>query len=271
MKIHKTFCREELEKLPSDQLDRMLHEELDNENKNSDLILELMHILEERETDTPKPDIGKAWEMFVERYNTEIEPEPVRQKKKSCRWLGTVAAAVAIFLVVSFGIPKVAGYDNIFELIASWSDDYFVLSEPGKEPQQAGYVFKTDNPGLQQVYDAVTELGITDPVVPMWLPDGYELMELKTYPVHGGLKVYARFLDDKKEITLSYKLHYDQITSKLPKDEPEVLECQIDGIYYSILSNEENQTAIWSTTNTVCIVSICQEKDMLLKIIKSIV
>lgn len=267
MKIHKTFCREELEKLPSDQLDRMLHEELDNENKNSDLILELMHILEERETDTPKPDIGKAWEMFVERYNTEIEPEPVRQKKKSCRWLGTVAAAVAIFLVVSFGIPKVAGYDNIIELVASWTDDFFTLSSPDNVPVQNEYVFKTDNPGLQQVYDAVTELGITDPVVPMWLPDGYELVELKTDSLNGSVKIYARFVNNKNEATLSYKIYHDHQLSKLFKDDTAVNQHESNGVIYSVLTNEHNATASWNINNVVCVLSISAEKDVLLKII----
>ena len=34
---------------------------------------------------------------------------------------------------------------------------------------------------FQQLYNAVTELGITQPVVPMWLPDGFALTSLKTF------------------------------------------------------------------------------------------
>ena len=105
MRIHKTFHCEELEKLPSDVLDRMLHEELGEETKDAELILALMRILEEREANMLKPDVDEAWQTFVERYNTKIETESATSKKKPCRWLGVVAAAIAVFLALSFGIP----------------------------------------------------------------------------------------------------------------------------------------------------------------------
>ena len=50
------------------------------------------------------------------------------------------------------------------------------------EPTQAieEYEFRTEHPGLQEVYDAVAGLGVTEPVVPMWIPEGYTLFMCRT-------------------------------------------------------------------------------------------
>ena len=50
------------------------------------------------------------------------------------------------------------------------------MTERNEQPE---YVFETDHPGLQQIYDAVVEMGVTEPVVPMWVPEGYDLVEYK--------------------------------------------------------------------------------------------
>lgn len=270
MKIHKTFDKEELKALPSDQLDRMLHDELDKDQKDASLVLTLLNVLEEREAGEPAPLPGEAWQTFVERYNTKIEAEPAPPKKKPYRWLGAVAAALAVFVLASFAIPKVAGYDNIFTLIASWTDDFFTLSDPDDVPAQNEYVFKTDNPGLQQVYDAVVEIGITDPVVPMWIPEGYELVELKTVTLGDHTKVYARFIHNRSEIALNYKIYCEYQHSQLPKDEKNANEYEYDGTIYSIISNEENISAAWNKRNIACSFFTNEPKDILTKIIKSV-
>ena len=270
MRIHKTFHREELEKLPSDVLDRMLHEELGEETKDAELILALMRILEEREADMLKPDVDEAWQTFVERYNTKIETEPATSKKKPCRWLGIVAAAIAVFFALSFGIPKASGYDNLFKLIASWTDDFFTLSDPDNMPTEEPYVFKTDNPGLQQVYDAVVGIGITEPVVPMWIPEGYELTELRTIPFADGTKVYARFANGQKELSLMYKLYYIHQSFQAPKDEKMAMEYEIEGVSYHFIPNAECFAVTWKNKNVECLLTSELNEDVIKTIILSI-
>lgn len=270
MRIHKTFHREELEKLPSDVLDRMLHEELGEETKDAELILALMRILEEREANMLKPDVDEAWQTFVERYNTKIETEPATSKKKPCRWLGVVAAAIAVFFALSFGIPKTSGYDNLFKLIASWTDDFFTLSDPDNMPTEEPYVFKTDNPGLQQVYDAVVEIGITEPVVPMWIPEGYELTELRTIPFADGTKVCARFANGQKDFSLTYKSYYEHHTFRAPKDEGPVTEYEFDGIPYHFIPNDDYLAVVWENGNIECMLTTELNESEIKTIIQSI-
>lgn len=270
MKIHKTFQREELEKLPSEQLDRMLHEELSKDIKDAKLILALSQILEEREPDMPNPNVQEAWQTFVERYNTEIVEAPAQQKKSPYRWIGGLAAAIAIFFLVSFGIPKVAGYDNIIKLIASWTDDFFYLSAPDEPPVQNEYVFETDHPGLQQVYDAVVELGITDPVVPTWLPEGYELVELTEFPTEDGEKLHATFMRLDDDLVLYFRTSYNPVRSGFPKDKCDVESVEIGGHSVSLYSNNEKTVAIWRVGSIECFLSCAEEKSTTVSIVKSI-
>lgn len=261
---------ENIKLLPTEQVQGILHEELRKERKNDKKILMLLEVLEEREIGGCVPDHGEAWRLFVKRYHTKMAPGDTHRQCNWRRWWGIMAASVAIFLVVSFGIPKVSGYDNIFELIASWADDFLVLSNSSNEDAQSEYVFKTDNSGLQKVYDAVTEMGVIDPVVPTWLPEGYELVELEDSFMNGYTKVCARFACGKAEILLSYQVYHQHHPSQLPKDEKTAEKYEHNGMVYSFFSNEDNCTAVSNTGNFIYLLSIDESKEILLKVINSI-
>lgn len=270
MKKQLTPKWEELACLPTDQLSQMLNQELDKEQKDDALVLVLLQILEDRLEEEPICDSGDAWQTFQDRYHTPITPEPRACKKLSLRWISGLAAAIAVFFLVAFGIPKATGHDNFIEMVVSWTDDFFYLSHPDRPPVQNEYTFNTDNPGLQQVYDAVVEMSITDPVVPMWIPDGYELVEIKNTNVWDGDKLCVSFEKESSRITIHYEFSSDPKESNCPKDDSDAEIIELDGVAVSVLFNEGYTVALWSVNNTECVVMTTEDKETTIQIIKSI-
>lgn len=270
MKKQLTPKREELACLPTERLSQMLNQELDKAQKDDALVLALLQILEDRLEERPICDSGDAWQTFQDRYHTPITPEPRACKKLSLRWISGLAAAIAVFFLVAFGIPKATGHDNFIEMVVSWTDDFFYLSHPDRPPVQNEYAFKTDNPGLQQVYDTVIEMGITDPVVPMWIPDGYELVEIKDINICGGNKLVALFKNGSSRIIMHFEATGDPEDSNCPKDDSDAEIIELGGVTVSVLFNEGYTVALWSMNNIECVVMTTEDKETTIRIMKSI-
>ena len=188
-----TFRREELEKLSTPELDMILRSELDSDTPQRETVLFVLSILEERDSSNPgnRPEgAEEAWERLLSRSQYSEN-----SKSKCCRklpkYLCAVASAAVVALILSVVVPQTVGAENIFQIFGRWTRDIFNLSDGTEPPAEDKYVFKTDHEGLQQLYDAVVAQGITEPVVPMWLPEGYELTEFNSFPEFK--KIYARF------------------------------------------------------------------------------
>ena len=271
MKLNSMASRREfLKELSTSELDRMLQAELRKETIDDDLVRLVLSVLEEREKNYPvelNEEIAAAAEDFE---GTMKMPRGVPTRKK----LSPVLKAASILLVVGlllFVVPQAAHAESFFDLLARWTESVFEFFNPAEErDEQPEYVFETEHPGLQQIYDAVVEMGVTDPVVPMWVPDGYELIEHKVMDF--GEKKNFQFALRKGESTimLSLIIHDGNIAVDVYKDEVGATIYEYNGVTHYVLSNLERQIATWNIDGAVCSVSVDCQEDILIDIIKSI-
>ena len=266
-----TFRREELEKLSTLELDTLLRKELDSDTPERETVLLVLSILEDRDpTDSDNRPAGaeEAWERLLNRPRQADSKMP-KLGRKPAKWLGAVAAAVlAIVLLVT--VPQSVGAENIFQIIGRWTRDIFNLSDGSARQVQDDYVFQTDHEGLQQLYDAVVAQGITEPVVPMWIPEGYELKELKVYSHQIAPKICAQFFSENNYIQIVFEIHSQEETNKYPKDDTDVEEYEYKGYCYYIVSNEDTWKAIWYSGNTECAIFTNGTEDILYQVLNSI-
>ena len=174
-----------------------------------------------------------------------------------------VAAAAIIVLLALTVMPQNAEADGFWERLSRWTESIFEFFTPGGKTADTVYVFETDNPGLQQVYDAVTDLGVTDPVVPMWLPEGYVLETIEVLPVPEKTLIYSRFALETEYFT--YQMHiYDSVYShKFQKDNTTTKVLELDGTKYYILRNNDMWSVVWVKENIECsIFAACQEETL---------
>lgn len=265
--------RDYLETLPTEQLDAMLDKELHSEVMDDHAVRMILSILREREKDFPvviTPEIETAWRKY-QKDTAKLNGSPAQQGKLRVWFLQTVSAAAVILAVLLAIVPQRAQAESIWERLVNWSDSIFEFIHPGAEqaaPEK--YVFRTDNPGLQQVYDAVVELGITEPVVPMWLPEGYELTECRTLSAPAKSYVHARFSDSSNQMTFWAYLYNVDVPQIYQKDETQVASFEKNGMTYNIMRNKEMWTVIGSKNSIECSIFINCQEDTLYRILESI-
>lgn len=263
-----TFRREELENLSTLELDRILRKELDRDTPDRETVLLALSILEERDpTDSENRPEGaeEAWERLLNRPKISSKPA-----KKPAKWLGAVAAAAVVALVLLIAIPQSAGAENIFQIIGRWTRDIFNLSDGTERQIQDDYVFQTDHEGLQQLYDAVVAQGITDPMVPMWIPGGYELEQLEVYSQQTEPKIYARLVKDKTYVQILFEIHSLEEANEYPKDAINAEEYEYKGICFYVVSNEDTWKAMWYSGVAECLIATNDSDEILYQMLNSI-
>ena len=273
MNNNQTFQKEELEKMTTQQLGDLLRKEVTRDDYNEEVIRLLLDMLEQREAEqTAKTDVDvhAAWEEFRTQYAMPAKEIKARSSKVPSRWLVRVAAAAAVICLIVFAAPAAMGAENIFTLIGRWTASIFEFFTPGGANQQQEYEFKTDNPGLQQVYDTVAELGVTEPIVPMWLPDGYELVELKTIEEPDKTQITAKFCDDNQFASIVFNVHTEKTPMQYPKDNAEAEMFEYADVKHYILQNRNQSVAVWVTDMIECCVAADFDKEELYRVIKSI-
>lgn len=261
-----------LKQLPTEQLDELLNRELERDNPDGDRVRTILGILWEREKDLPAeitPGVRKAWEKY--RRNTAEAEERKPRTGRLRAWVLRAASAAAVLAVLIFAFPQEAEADNLFEKIANLTGSIVEFFSPGMaNDNEKTYTFQTDNPGLQQVYDAVTALGVTDPVVPMWLPEGYELVECKTDETSHKKSVLANFRNDSVGAMLKYDVYDVDVSHEYHWDGEQVDKYERAGVKHTIMQNNSRRVAIWFTDNMECSLALDCQEDTLYRILDSI-
>lgn len=260
-----------LEQLSTERLDQMLHKELQKDPVDDHAVKLILRLLREREKNCPTdmtPEMEQAWVKY-QSESAFIEKRAGKSKPGSLILRVATIAAVLCLVVLIF--PQQAGAETIWQRLFRWTESIVEFFTPNDNTgRMQDYVFETDNPGLQQVYDAVVEMGVTDPVVPMWLPEGYELVECQTLTSPRRNSIHARFFDGKNEAVLEINVHLEEKAHSFLKDDSQCTEFEQNGFIFYFASNNERYVAIWTKDNIECFLTIDCQGEILQDILRTI-
>ena len=263
MEVNK-YTPEALACLPREELRRMLVEEINKEPANTDdaFVRLLLAELQTRGANSAFVD-DDAVEAACEKFQVATEKKHTFQKPWRQSWMLKVASVVLVLGVLFFSLPTAANAKNIPEVLTWWSDSLFQFFRPGSRPNIEEYVFKTNHPGLQEIYYAVTEIGITAPIVPSELSDNFRLTELKTFPSPEDASIYARLASGHNEILFTAITHSEQSMLQHEKKAENVSVWNIAGIDHYVLSNTDTFILTWIAENIECTITTdCPEEDV---------
>lgn len=267
-----TSLRELLTQLPTAQLDQMLWEELEKDLPDANAVRMILEVLREREKDMPvemTPGIQNAWEKY--RMNTASPEAGTGRRSKIRKWFVRIGSVAAMICILLLAVPKEAEADSLFEKLTSLSDSIVEFFSPGQaNDNPAEYTFETDNPGLQKVYDTVVAMGETEPVVPSWLPEGYELLECKTDATDTKASLMADFKRNADYLIISYDIYNLDISHEYHWDGEDIRTYERRGQEYSIMRNNNRWVVIWFTEKTECSLTVDCSEDTVYKILDSI-
>lgn len=266
-----TSIRELLEQMPTTQLDEMLNAELGKEIPDANAVKLILDILKQREKDHPieiTPEIESAWKKY-QQDSAKIRDGKRRVKIPS--WVLRSASVAAVFVLILLTIPQQAQAESFWDrLVRMTSEIVEFFSPDDTESRLEEYTFRTDNPGLQQVYDAVTEMGVTVPVVPMWLLDGNELVECKVTENPRKNHVYARFSISDVDAVLIVDVYMDDALHVYQKDEKINKQYELYETTFNIMRNNNFWVVIWTIDNIECSIIVDCSEDDLYRVLKSI-
>lgn len=261
--------RRELEVLPTQRLDQMLQEELQNVDGDPNVVNLILDVLKEREKDMPTP-IGSIEKIAWERYMAKTKEKGDRPTNKRI-WALRVASIVLVASILFVSLSSEAAAKSVWERIAKWTDSVFAFFSPDEPTQDVEeYQFRTEHPGLQEVYDAVAGLGITEPLVPMWIPEGYSLAYCRRIDAGKKATVVSVFQNGGKVMNFNVDIYSEGVPNEYQKDDTEEREFEHNGTRYHIIKNNEMWVIVWTMRNIECSISVDCQEDEVYKMIRSI-
>ncbi len=262
-----------LEKVSTEELKRLLREELVSEDSDSLqdelLMAKITEVVIQRETQAsiaPEFDAKAAWEEFKQelpsaarghdkaprRYTRDLPSSQVWSSPKACpktprfrsvlRRVAVAAALLALFMA-GMVLAQAAGTD-VFGRLARWTDEIFYFTSS----QNTG-----DNidPAYSAFQDSLSRLGISKDYSPTWCPEGFSPEEPQTWSNKTGAAAQIIFTHPNGQLL---SVDIEQYNSGLlpsarlyEKDVSLVEEYISNGRTFYIFSNMGRNIAAWSS------------------------
>ena len=262
--------REMLEQLPTEQLDKMLHLELQKEPPDPDAVRLIMHILEDREKDLPvevTPEQEAAWERYRQRIaESNLSPK----KRLRPRWRRWSAMAASVVLVLFLLIPLRADAEGFFGVLSQWKRDFLEFVIPGGMRKNMPSAYATDHPGLQQMYTMAVEFGIESPTLPEWFPVEYVMVGSDVVKTPTSDRITILFSDQSRYAVCELKKYNTEVFHHFSRDTENKRFFEKNGIIVEVTSNHENWVAVWTKDNTEYFLTMDCQEDAFQKILESI-
>ena len=237
-----------------------------------ELILHVLEVLEERNRirEVTGNNAQEALESFKKDYFPEdihIEKEPARRPLRLVRRLATAAAAVLVFVMLGTVTANAFGF-NIWRAVAVWAQETFHF--------QMGDKVDTEDPEptrnllYSSLEEAIYKLEKTSGVVPTWIPDGFELTDIRVdeTPMQ---KVYIAFYRyDDLRLRITVRSYIDGKPEQIEQGEGESEISIIEGVEYYYFANHDQNQVAWIIDSYECYVSGDVTIEQLEKMINSI-
>ena len=289
LKQHAKGFTDDLNKLTEQQLRSFLEEELDSEDVNVELIKNITDVLAAK-TNAKPIDAETAYRQFMSQYadtdplykdmeqelsaleedeaspEADVDDAPDRPRKvvrfsRLAKFGILVAAVLVLFLAVSV-VASAMGF-NIWRAAVTWDKDNMTVSSV------SGEAIDVDDP-LISLQKELERDGVTVPVVPKYIPDGYTPIEINSSDSALGKHYDVILQNGSSNILLSYSIPSSEYNAFYPKDDidPEIV--LVHGIEHFLLINEGKYRTVWSNGDVVCTISGVNDKEELLSMINSI-
>lgn len=226
------------------------------------------------------PDTEESLARFHERYASlfstdedpaaEISESPAKKRSRRLTFKFAVIAAAMVFLIGS--VAAQAFGLNVFGAIARWSAETFQMRS-----EEVPYAAIRTNPldedetaYYDTLQDAVDAFGITEPLVPQWVPERFELVEVEVFNRTDGIYFCAEYWCDDEYFEIRYKELNDFDFRSLEKEDNYMGVYICGKINHYLMSDKELWKAYWQNGELECRMSGNVSEQELKDIIESI-
>lgn len=263
-----------LEKISTEELRRLLREDLESEGEsspeNDEFITHVMEVVAQREESNPSApvfDPAAGWEDFQTYYypteqdpillcdNTQLakltrqhrvakrsHPAPAPAAHRSVRRLALVAAAIGVFMTLLVA-AQASGLD-VFGAMARWTDETFrFVAAPG-------------NDEVAELRSALEEQGIPAEYAPSWIPAGFCAAPTNVFVSKDSKLIFTRFSNGKATFQAAITKFSSKerlVINNYEKDASAVIPYSNGRQLFYIFDNLDSSVATWSDGETLTI------------------
>lgn len=286
-----------LDQLSTQELQELLRADIDSpESGDDEAIFYILEVMERRERKNPSDDssdLDRCWNEFQTLYNTpegmgrslyptdedassHVNPRPALRRHRPLRRV-MLAAAAAAMITVFLTVP-VGGYASIFEMLGTWTSQQFTVLSGDHESGGA-----TDDFDRAQVFEetageelrqALAEHGITEKVVPTWMPEDFKIrgdVFVKEFDGSKETQFFALYADGQDSISIAVTNSIGQISNKIYEktDIPPSVYIA-GGVEHYIFNNTNSLGVVWYAGKLECSIDTTLSQSYLEKILDSI-
>ena len=243
-----------LDTLSVPQLRQLLRAEFEADGADVELIRNITTVLASKEDVNQQDiDIDAAYKTFVDDYS-QTEPlfsevldeldgstakkttEPSR--KNTAARIAICLAAVIALLVGATLTASAFGF-NLWGWLTRWTDnDFRFVPAETASTEDVGNDY-TDIPS------ALAALGITEPLYPTWIPEGFVLKEI-TIDVESPIKMVASYIRGENALFIRISEINNLSSGRLfEKDYEQLITYDKAKTLHYIFKNNDNYTAAW--------------------------
>lgn len=257
--------------MTNEELEEILRldaQKTEGEESDLEMLLYVMEVLAVRRKNSENPGktAGEAFETFKAHYmpdDSTDEPAQVPSKaqvinmkptKRLRPWLSRLVATAAILalILVSSVTVHAMGID-IWDIIVTWTQETFQL---GNTDQNESNIPDTDDKRrYATLQEALEHKSITTPLAPNWIPEGYNLVDIRVDETPMQLVFVAFYQCKDCKIKIQVKLYLDSDPQQIEQSDSLVETYESGGITYYIFSDYNQLRAVWIRENYECYIS----------------
>ena len=223
-------------------------EEMTDQTCDPELIQLYLDVLEEKEPLGLELDPEASLRRFLEeRAGEENRPAPPEEPAAQAAVSRPAAAVVAVL----FGLGSMAGSSRLWESVVHLTQGTLQIVPPGAS--QSGQT--SAQPPLEELeftslQEALDAYGITEPLAPKWLPEGFEGLGVTTSVDLDFVRIAEIYIFNEKEIKITIRRYNSEEAldrfSFEKQEEQQDKKYTCGGVVHSIAQNNETFTASWT-------------------------
>lgn len=286
-----------MERMSTAGLEKLLLQDFQDPESGEDRMEQLYYaaqLLAERDPNS-NASADRAWADFQERYlpfaearsacsedgeTPSSDAAPGRRQPRYRRWgaRGVLVAAALALLLLSVSVAAAANGHGLWELLARWSDETMGIAPGHIVPVEEDAIrIPEEDVEYASLQEAVEACGLARPMVPQWLPEGFEQVDLVVdtgFP--DALIFQAVYQREEKAIVVFVEVFLpreDQDNrdyGNFQKDEGDPIPYVAGGVTHLLSTNAGRPVALWSNGPAQGAISCDATMDELKQIIDSI-
>lgn len=278
------FTPHQLEEWSDEQLRQMLLAQMEAEEVDVELVRSITAILASREEEKGHEiEAHSAYKTFQQEYagtpalfpeasanaETAVKGNSVPQQYRPHRFIkAVIVAAVIMALFLGTTIVANASGLDLWGIITRWTKDVFGIRG---ESSYSSSIHPEEADVYYHLRTALAEHGVSQSVVPSYVPEGYSKEEVGFEETFEGYYAFCSLSNGENRIILRYLVSNTEQPSRyyaIDEQTPEIYTT--GGIEHHIMTNEGEFFISWTNGNIVCDISGLLNYDDVILMIHSI-